>query len=180
MFHLPQLEEVKNGRYASSHIRSHGEVVAVSVSAPGLTYRGREQLANSGPWAPVNGGRSCMFLYTVAISRRVPALQPITNLWVEEMATVKKAAAKKAAPKKTAAKKTVAKKVPAKKVAAKKAAAKKVPAKKVAAKRVPAKKVAAKKAPAKKAAAKKAPAKKPAARRMTVKAAAKKIGAGKN
>jgi upstream activation factor subunit UAF30 len=62
-----------------------------------------------------------------------------------EMATAKKAPAKKAA---------------AKKAPAKKAAAKKAPAKKVAAKKAPAKKVAAKKAPAKKAAVKKAPAKK--------------------
>jgi upstream activation factor subunit UAF30 len=61
-----------------------------------------------------------------------------------EMATAKKAPAKKAAPaKKVAAKKAA----PAKKVAAKKAA----PAKKVAVKKAaPAKKVAAKKAPAKK------------------------------
>jgi chromatin remodeling complex protein RSC6 len=53
-----------------------------------------------------------------------------------------------------------AKKAPAKKAPAKKAAAKKAPAKKAAAKKAPAKKVAAKKAPAKKVAAKKAPAKK--------------------
>jgi chromatin remodeling complex protein RSC6 len=54
---------------------------------------------------------------------------------------------------------------------AKKAAAKKAPAKKAAAKKAPAKKAAAKKAPAKKAAAKKAPAKKAPAKKRTPNAA---------
>jgi upstream activation factor subunit UAF30 len=56
------------------------------------------------------------------------------------MATAKKAPAKKAAAKKAPAKKAAAKKAPAKKVAAKKAPAKKAPAKKAAAKKAPAKK----------------------------------------
>src|SRR3954465_13188222 len=54
---------------------------------------------------------------------------------------------------------------------AKKAAAKKAPAKKSAAKKAPAKKMTAKKAPAKKAAAKKAPAKKTAAKKTAAKRA---------
>jgi chromatin remodeling complex protein RSC6 len=56
------------------------------------------------------------------------------------MATAKKAPAKKAAAKKAPAKKAAAKKAPAKKAAAKKAPAKKAPAKKAAAKKAPAKK----------------------------------------
>jgi upstream activation factor subunit UAF30 len=56
------------------------------------------------------------------------------------MATAKKAAAKKPAAKKAPAKKAAAKKAPAKKAAAKKAPAKKAPAKKAAAKKAPAKK----------------------------------------
>jgi chromatin remodeling complex protein RSC6 len=68
-----------------------------------------------------------------------------------DMATAKKATAKKAAAKKAPAKKATAKKAPAKKATAKKATAKKAPAKKAAAKKAPAKKAAAKKkAPAKK------------------------------
>jgi len=56
------------------------------------------------------------------------------------MATAKKAAAKKPAAKKAPAKKAAAKKAPAKKAAAKKAPAKKAAVKKVAAKKAPAKK----------------------------------------
>ena len=123
----------------------------------------RKESPPSGRWNPRTGRRENV---------RHPL--PLDRREERQMATTKKAPAKKTAAKKTTAKKAAVRKAPAKKAAAKKAPARKAAVKKTTAKKAPVKKAPAKKAPAKKAAVKKAPAKKAAVKKAPAKKAAVK------